>query len=449
MTKKDLAPIDAEPTKSFFVDMLTRDIPLEQAVLDLVDNSVDGAKSLATQGQRPFEGRTVKIEFDSTRFRILDNCGGFDTEAAIKYAFKFGRSSSIGRTPHSIGQFGVGMKRALFKFGDHFLVRAATTKEEWSVDVDVKKWEAAQGWHFPWGEFTPDENISVQTPGVEIVVTKLRQEVSTRFSTKNFETQIIALVKSKHRQFIAQGMSISVNGVHVTATDLYLLVTEDRRFQPGIDSYVISNEGKSDVKVKIVVGLGDSAPRAAGWYVVCNGRVVLEADRRQETGWGLIEESSNNVVIPSFHNQFARFRGIVNLDSDDSARVPWNTTKTDIDKDNPVWQDVFPRMQEMMRPVISFLNELDNDIDEHTRDSSPLLDVVKKAKTVKADELVAKAQFTAPSRASVSARVKTTKIQYSRPVDQISFLMTELGVNTATAVGAETFDLIYRRMGGK
>ncbi len=30
-------PIDAEPTKQFFVDMITRDIQLEQAVLDLVD----------------------------------------------------------------------------------------------------------------------------------------------------------------------------------------------------------------------------------------------------------------------------------------------------------------------------------------------------------------------------------------------------------------------------
>jgi hypothetical protein len=38
--------IDAEPTKAFFIDMLTRDIPLDQAILDLVDNCVDGAKAL-------------------------------------------------------------------------------------------------------------------------------------------------------------------------------------------------------------------------------------------------------------------------------------------------------------------------------------------------------------------------------------------------------------------
>ena len=33
--------IDVEPTKALFVDMLTRDILLNRAVLDLIDNSVN------------------------------------------------------------------------------------------------------------------------------------------------------------------------------------------------------------------------------------------------------------------------------------------------------------------------------------------------------------------------------------------------------------------------
>ena len=33
----------AIPTKQFFVSMLTRDIRLEDAILDLVDNCLDGA----------------------------------------------------------------------------------------------------------------------------------------------------------------------------------------------------------------------------------------------------------------------------------------------------------------------------------------------------------------------------------------------------------------------
>ena len=34
---------DAKPTKAFFVNMLVRDIELKDALLDLLDNCVDGA----------------------------------------------------------------------------------------------------------------------------------------------------------------------------------------------------------------------------------------------------------------------------------------------------------------------------------------------------------------------------------------------------------------------
>lgn len=40
--------IEAYPAKRFFVDMLTRDIELLDAVLDLIDNSLDGAMREAT-----------------------------------------------------------------------------------------------------------------------------------------------------------------------------------------------------------------------------------------------------------------------------------------------------------------------------------------------------------------------------------------------------------------
>jgi len=441
--------ISAEPTKAFFVEMLTRDIALEQAVLDLVDNSVDGAKALKSDGDRPFDGREVSIEFDKTRFRITDNCGGFDRETAKNYAFRFGRPTGSPRTPHSIGQFGVGMKRALFKFGDHFLVHSATTQDAWAVDVPVSEWERQEGWHFPWATFEPNENISRDNPGTEILVTNLRPEVATRFSTKNFETMIIGLIKSKHRQFVAGGLSIKVNGTHIDATSLYLLVMDDGTFSPGIDEILFEQDNEEPVKVRIYVGVGPSSPREAGWYVICNGRVILEADRRTMTGWGLIEEQSSSLVIPNYHNQFARFRGIVSFDSNDSARVPWNTTKTDVDQDSPIWMRTFGRMVEMMRPVITFLNDLDSDIDEYTRENSPLLNYVNKARTIKPEELPSRATFVAPPRGSITKGPRTVKIQYSKPLDQVEFLMEELSVGSAKAVGERSFELIYQRMGGK
>jgi hypothetical protein len=443
----DKPEISAEPTKAFFVDMLTRDIPLEQAILDLVDNSVDAAKAVGNNGS--LEGREVKIEFDDQRFRIFDNCGGFDSTSAAKYAFRFGRPAGTPRTSHSIGQFGVGMKRALFKFGHQFQVRSSTAEDSWAIDVDVLEWEVQEKWNFQWAEFVSDVNVSTTTPGTEIIVGSLRKEVAARFSTKNFENSIIQLIKSKHRQFISSGLKISVNGQHIDAVSLFLLMTDDSRFRPGTDELVYTYPDGIQTKVRIIVGIGQSAPREAGWYVVCNGRVVLEANRTNSTGWGLVEEASNTVQVPSFHNQFARFRGIVSFDSDDSSCVPWNTTKTDVDQDNPVWQLTFTRMKELMRPVITFLNELDTDIDEHTRDHSPMLDFVNKARPVRAEELPAKSAFAAPARSSIKKSVKTIKIQYSKPQDQINFLMKELSLNSASAVGQRTFELLYERMGGE
>jgi hypothetical protein len=258
--------ISAEPTKMFFVQMLTRDIQLEQAVLDLVDNSVDGAKGLKRDGATPFDGMSVRIEFNKEQFRIIDNCGGFSSETARTYAFRFGKPAGSPRTSHSIGQFGVGMKRALFKFGNHFTVKSATTEDEWAVDVDVPQWEAQDGWSFPWAEFgkslkietedTQNTDVSTANPGTEILVTNLRPEVGWKFSTPSFQNNIIGLIKSKHRQFIAGGLSITVNGQRLDATSLFLLVTEDTKdkFNPGAKEFIHKDEIGEEVAVRIIVG---------------------------------------------------------------------------------------------------------------------------------------------------------------------------------------------------
>ena len=51
--------VNANPTKDFFIQMLTKDIKLERAIIDLIDNSIDGAKNL--RGDNNYEGLWVKI----------------------------------------------------------------------------------------------------------------------------------------------------------------------------------------------------------------------------------------------------------------------------------------------------------------------------------------------------------------------------------------------------
>lgn len=437
--------INAAPTKEFFVEMLVCDIALEQAVLDLVDNSIDGAKRI---NGKDLSGRNIDIHVDAEQFRIWDNCGGFDKAMARDYAFRFGRAPGAPSTPNSIGQFGVGMKRALFKFGRHFVVRSATQDDLWAVDVDVDKWEAdEEDWHFQWSDFGDKTTISKRKPGTDIVVDRLRPEVAMQFGNQFFINKISGLIKSKHRQFIASGLTISVNNSHLDATNLYLLV--DNKLQPGVNVFTFGKKPKETVKVRIIVGVGSSAPRQAGWYVVCNGRVILEEDRSKTTGWGIVENLTGGTMIPSYHNQFARFRGIVSFDCPDSALLPWNTTKTGVNQDNPIWQQTFQRMIEIMRPVIDFLNELDKDVDEHTKDESPLHDYVTKARPTNVDQFKREAEFRGPLRGSVKKLQRTVAIQYAKPVKDVEFLEEVLGVSSAKAVGKRTFDIVLKSHNGK
>lgn len=72
---------DANPTKAFFVRMITRDISLEDCIFDLIDNSIDGAWELA--GGRPMNLNSkidlnpyeIRIDINDSSFSIQDNCG--------------------------------------------------------------------------------------------------------------------------------------------------------------------------------------------------------------------------------------------------------------------------------------------------------------------------------------------------------------------------------------
>ena len=132
------ALIDASPTKDFFISMLVRDIELVDAIADLVDNCVDGARRTRPNGN--YSGLWVRMDANTDKFRIADNCGGIPVDLARNYAFRFGRPTGMKATKHSVGQFGIGMKRALFKLGRHFTVESVTTLARFRVVVDVEKW---------------------------------------------------------------------------------------------------------------------------------------------------------------------------------------------------------------------------------------------------------------------------------------------------------------------
>jgi DNA topoisomerase VI subunit B len=158
--------VNASPTKEFFITMSVRDIELVDAVADLVDNCVDGARRIRPAGN--FTGLWVRIEVSNRHFRIADNCGGISVDIARNYAFRFGRPKEFKPSKHSIGQFGIGMKRALFKIGKEFVVDSSTASSRFVLTVNVEA---------------------------------------------NFDNRLRAQLANSHQESIRRGLAISINGI--------------------------------------------------------------------------------------------------------------------------------------------------------------------------------------------------------------------------------------------
>ena len=247
------------------------------------------------------------------------------------------------------------------------------------------------------------------------------------------------MIRSHQRQFLAWGLVIDFEGEHLT--DTKLRIRSGGTFSPTIEEFSFDEDSDTPIAVRIVAGVSDSSPHEAGWYIVCNGRVILSADRTEETGWDTVSEQKDG--IPKYHNQYARFRGIVFFDCRSSSNLPWNTTKTGLDSSSLVWRATYPKMLDHTRTVINFLNSLDDQVEEYGR-SSPLLSAMLDETTLKEVETLRGSRSFSWNRSPKSPGPRTIKIQYSREHTKIQALMTALSVNSAKAVGETTFDLIYK-----
>lgn len=331
-----MSKIDASPTKQFFISMLTRDVALDRSILDLVDNSVDAAMRVGNIRQR-----RIDIFASKDTFSIEDNCGGISQKDAEEYAFRFGRTDDNKGSPHSVGQFGVGLKRTMFKLGSKFEILSKHKNSNFKIEVDVKRWLEIPEWEFELQQVDLDSKTA--NHGTKIVVSSLHESTSQQLGLETFMRDIIDEVSRAHFKVISQGLHIRVNGERVGKFSIEVI---DSEILKGAQKELVLGGG---VKVKILIGFSKRDYNLAGWYVVCNGRLVATAERSEVTGWG--------VEMRKFHPDFAYFRGVVEFDADNSGLLPWTTTKTGVDTDNPVYIQALHQMKIMMRPALVLMSD--------------------------------------------------------------------------------------------
>lgn len=348
--------VNSAPSKEFFIKMITKDVTVESCILDLIDNSIDSHKK-----QKGGQESKIWIDYslEEDYFSICDNCGGMSKEIAQYVAFKFGNEGK--RDSGGLGMYGIGMKRSIFKIGEDFTVYSKTENDSFKVFMDQKEWlQLKDGDEDIWKFYYEDIENSFDN-GVHIRIEKLSASLKEYLSRATNIDKLTKKIGSAYRELLSKNISIEINGNSVEYISEILYESDF------LKTYVETISNIPGMKIKIVAGIGEPKPKLAGWNIISNGRVIIENNRDELTGWEAeyntedednIDEILTQRVVPAYHNDFARFRGYVFLNSDDSNLLPLNTTKDGIDEQHKIYRFIYKEMVKILRLMLPKIREL-------------------------------------------------------------------------------------------
>jgi hypothetical protein len=331
-----------------------------------------------------------------------------------------------------IGLYGIGMKRAIFKIGSNAeIVSDADTC--FKVSVDVEEWAKKDDW-----DFTYEGCASTSEKGTRITIMNLNPGIGAAFSDPVFRNGLLKLIARDYAFYIDKGFSIRVCGYLVPSYKYQM--KSGGEIEPAFESY--EDDG---VEVRIVAGLVDDLPDDVpdeltpdkvdrfGWYVVCNDRVVLAADKSEKTIWG---EDGYKV----WHPQYNGFAGFVFFDCKDQRKLPWTTTKREVDGSSPLYQRALAKMKAVTNDFSAYTNRRKADLNaaKEAEKGSSQVDVrsFHKSQPLKL-----------PTLSESSVEEQLANIMYRRPMREISEIRDHLGNQAMTYrdIGTFTFEY-YRKM---
>ncbi len=462
--------VKASPTKSFFVDMLTRDIELEDAILDLLDNCIDGIQRTiknSPPSDNPYEKFWAKLTFSSESFTIEDNCGGIPRDVAQDYAFRMGRpNNNVDNDLYTIGTYGIGMKRSIFKMGRASEVISKTEKDSFKVTIYPDWLTDDMNWDLPFELIEPD----LKENGTSIKITDLHPSIINAFSSPQsiLHNSLVSKISHYYSYIIHKGFTVSINEVKVTPEPLKLLWDGANQIDgQNIAPYLYEME-KDGVEIKLAIGFyrptaseeevddemagNRRTSETAGWTIVCNDRVVLYCDKTRLTGWG--EEK-----VPSYHPQFIAISGVVYFRSPDARKLPITTTKRGIDASSDIYLYVKDFMREGLKTFTSYTNKWKgNHVEEKQRAEkaqlvapSELFARIPDDKWTKVKNKTSKSERkyipSLPVPEPQNGEVSKKNIRFSRPLKEIKIVADYLFEDSdrePSEVGNECFEKILR-----
>ena len=322
---------DTKPTKKYLVDGITKDITIEDSIFDLIDNSIDAFPE-NKNGSLPEDYNNYKIELtlNSDIFSITDHGTGMNSQTLQNNALRFGSHPKHHDT--SIGHFGIGLNRALFKLGKIATIKTCTVKENIQLTFDSNKFLGDDNyWDLP---LTINKTNNKDQTGTSISIENLNKEVAEKFSSSEWLKSFIISISQRYALFLVKNLVISINKKNITT--IPVKISDASGFKKLENSF---KHNSIDINIQLGQHLDFLFPyeqtedkknsitrKECGWFVYCNGRAIKLFDWSTDTGW-----------FTKPHSEHTGFIGLVEFIGHPS-KLPWNTSKSNIDLNNETYK---------------------------------------------------------------------------------------------------------------
>ena len=421
--------IDASPTKELFIKILTVDINLEDGILDLLDNSVDGYIRNEIK-----ERREIKIDISPERFVISDTCGGINYDFLKNHAFRFG-VEELSRAHATLGVYGIGLKRSIFKIGNDMAMETDDGKTYSKVVLNVEKWRVSDRWTIPFD--TSDSRLGDdEKPYTKIEITTLHDDIAAKFALVSFINDLDDAISKTYSKIIEEKVDIYLNNKIVDPYSLDFTFSE--LYTPSR-----ATETREGVTIDITCGVSPRKSRAEeferrGWNVFFNDRLILRDDRTAVTGW-----SGEKEELPQFHQRYNEFTGVVFLTSEDPSKLPLNTRKNGFNTDTKIYQEILDLMIRQAKDVVKYLNEKYKDQGEKLEEIEEEVNETVEEDT-ETHEKVPLGQIavgtTFKARHWTRQREEFANIQYKKPKTLVELVKKHIKAGSWKNAGEKTFD---------
>ncbi|WOE74653.1 ATP-binding protein [Alterisphingorhabdus coralli] len=334
------------PAPSYLFDYMTADIETAECVFDLIDNSIDAARSAikVEESDVPsdYSGCKIELSLSSKSIIVEDNCSGMSEDNFSKRAFRAGFKSH-----HSfgIGHFGVGLKRAILKLGSSCQITTDDGNALLTLKFTRSDLDKANDLKLP-----ATKRASTSTKFTKIEVQDVSADTKRDIDSIRWKETLVENIGRRYGLFIRKGLEIKVDGKQVGAfapqpveNDYIPLHSESFRAH-GVDVEIVAGVHEKYRFGKTAKGTIGADPNnlkvhkaiAAdyGWYVVCNDRVIVLHDQGYKTGW-----------TTNWHNEYSGFVGWLHFRSEDPSLLPWNTRKSDIRENSEIYSEILIKLQ--------------------------------------------------------------------------------------------------------